>query len=302
MQLTIDNLDGNGAVNYGPAVVSTGPLTVTRQMGRWTTCTATLDTAGSGLSVPVSGGRVLVLSDAGATLFAGYITRTPQPHAGVQAAGGEAQLVLMQAAEDAWLVGTAPVASLQPAASRTHAVSLETDALTLSPMAADALSLLAADVTLSGAVEATTYATELFAGDGTTEAFALMDTPYRASGSEVLLTDSFDASQFRAQVWTLVDPGQHIGFGSGGLLLSGGNGFDGQTTMVAANRGDGRHRCCGVKRCGSAGGQRWCAAGHVLEHCDHSELRGGLSCKGYGRCEDDCCAGQWRGKRDGFYL
>ncbi len=49
-----------------------------------------------------------------------------------------------------------------------------------------------------------------------------------------MLQDSFDGTQFRSQVWTLVDTGSHIGFGSGGLLVSGGNGYDGQTVMKAA--------------------------------------------------------------------
>ncbi len=236
MRLLIDNLDGLGPLDYSAAVVTDGPLTITRESGKWTMCSATLDTVGAGLIVPVSGARVVASSDAGASLFKGYVTRLPLPHAAVQATAGEVQMVHMEAAEDAWQTGVQPVTLLQPATSVTHAVSLESGAVKLRSLPADDLKLLAADVTVSGAHEATTYATELFAGDGTTEAFTLMDAPYRAGGTEVLLSDSFDASQFRAQVWTLVDTGQHIGFGSGGLLLSGGNGFDGQTTMVAANK------------------------------------------------------------------
>ena len=236
MTLSIDNLDGSGPVDYRPAVVATGPLTITRQSGAWTTCTATMDPLGSSLTVPVAGARMVVTSDAGAVLFKGYVVRTPLPDAAAVTGGGEVQVVQVEAAEDAWQVGTAPTISLQPSTSVTHAVSLETNAVKLKPLPTNELGLLAADVTVSGAVEATAYATELFAGDGTTAAFPLMETPFRASGTEVLLTDSFDATQFRTQVWTLVDPGQHIGFGSGGLLLSGGNGFDGQTTMVAATK------------------------------------------------------------------
>ncbi len=236
MQVLIDNLDGQGPVDYGSAVITAGPLTITRQSDAWTLCTATLDPTGSGLSVPVMGARVLVNSNAGVSLFKGYVTRVPLPHAAVQTSTGEAQLVQVEAVEDAWLVGTPTVVSLQPATSVTHTVSLESSAVSLKALPADELNLLAADVTLSGSMEATTYATELFAGDGTTSAFTLLETPYRASGTETLLADSFDASQFRAQAWTLVDTGQHIGFGSGGLLVSGGNGFDGQTTMVATTR------------------------------------------------------------------
>ena len=38
---------------------------------------------------------------------------------------------------------------------------------------------------------------------------------------------------FNPARWVVSDPGSHLGFGAGGLALSGGNGFDGQTTLTA---------------------------------------------------------------------
>ena len=242
MQLTIDNLDGNGPVEYTPALVRSGPLTIHRQAGKLARCSALLDVVGVGLEVPAALGLVTVTSDAGVMLFAGVVTRTPLATTALQASTGEVECVKMEAAEAAWLRQNSPGASslqaaaLQPATSVTHAVSLEENAVTLVPTPSDELNLLAMDVTVSGAHEATTYATELFAGDGTTAAFALTETPFRpGTAAETLLTDNFDGSQFRSQVWTLVDPGQHLGFGSGGLQVSGGNGFDGQTVLQAAH-------------------------------------------------------------------
>ncbi len=235
MQLTIDNLDGSGPVSYTAAVVTTGPLTIVRGSGKLTTCHALLDVVSSGLAMPAVQGFVTVSSDAGITLFRGFVTRGTTAGALV-AATGELQTVQVEAADDAWLLHNSAATSLQPASSVVHAVSLESNAVKLHAMGAGELGVLAIDVTVSGAKEPTSYVTEMFAGDGSTSAFALVATPFRPGGeSETLLQDSFDGSQFSSQVWTLVDPGSHIGFGSGGLLVSGGNGYDGQTVMKAAN-------------------------------------------------------------------
>ncbi len=75
MQLTIDNLDGNGPVDYTAATVATGPLTIVRKRGEMTTCRALLDVVGSGLAAPAAQGFVTVTGDAGAILFRGFVTR-----------------------------------------------------------------------------------------------------------------------------------------------------------------------------------------------------------------------------------
>ncbi len=235
MQLTIDNLDGNGPMDYTAAVVVTGPLTIVRERGELTTCRALLDVEGKGLGTPAVQGFVTVTSDAGAVLFRGFVTHAVAAGA-VMATAGEVQTVQMEAADSAWLLHNAPPASLQPASSVTHTVSLENNAVRLLATPANELNLLATDVTVSGAHEPTSYVTEMFAGDGTTSAFALLGTPFRpGSAGATLLQDSFDGTQFRSQVWALVDPGSHIGFASGGLLVSGGNGYDGQTVMKAVS-------------------------------------------------------------------
>ena len=55
-------------------------------------------------------------------------------------------------------------------------------------------------------------------------------------GKPVLLSDSFNQPAFNTQLWNLTDPGSHLSLGGAGLVLSGGNGLDGQTTLVAIDQ------------------------------------------------------------------
>ncbi len=234
MKLHIDNLDGNGFVDYTPALLASDPLTIQRVRGQRTTCIAGLDVSGNALPVPADRARVRVKSDTGSLLFSGYVTRTPLHPAAAELSSGKWQSARLEAAEDAWLRNTAADASLQPAGSALHPINLTEDAVKLQAPAAEALAMRAADVTVSGAVEATTYVTELFQGDGTTASFSLMDAPFREASAATLLADSFETGRFDERVWSLIDPGGYIGFGSAGLRVSGGNGFDGQTVLRAS--------------------------------------------------------------------
>jgi hypothetical protein len=93
---------------------------------------------------------------------------------------------------------------------------------------------IANDVTVSGDMEPATYVSESFLADGTTALFALSEIPFRPSGgSTTQLADNFDAMSLDTRLWSVTDPGSHIGLSSGGLAVSGGNGYDGQTTLAA---------------------------------------------------------------------
>ncbi|MEO6803555.1 MAG: hypothetical protein ABI197_09975, partial [Granulicella sp.] len=94
---------------------------------------------------------------------------------------------------------------------------------------------LANDVTVTGAIEPSAYITEVFEGDGTTDVFELAESPFvpvKARGSAYLLNDSFNVGIVNPQTWSVIDPGAHLRTGAG-LVMSGGNGFDGQTTLTA---------------------------------------------------------------------
>ena len=126
--------------------------------------------------------------------------------------------------------------SLQSAGSVTHVLSDGDGSLQLGALALGAVKELANDVTVSGEVEPAAYVTERFTGDGTTVAFQLAEVPFQPKGAGTnsrLVTESFDRGVFDARVWSVSDPGSHLGFGAHGLAMSGGNGLDGQTTLAA---------------------------------------------------------------------
>ena len=128
---------------------------------------------------------------------------------------------------------------LQPVGSVTHTLNFDAGqgggCLQVAALKTSMVKELANDVTLSGAIEPTAYVAEIFAGDGTTTLFTLSGKPYRV-GKPLLLSDSFNQPAFNTQLWNLTDPGSHLSLGGAGLVLSGGNGLDGQTTLVAIDQ------------------------------------------------------------------
>ena len=79
MKVTIDNLDGLGAVDYSGAVATDGLVTVQRGLNVPSRCTMQLLVGVGGLKVPVRKARVVVVArDAVATvLFTGYVATEP---------------------------------------------------------------------------------------------------------------------------------------------------------------------------------------------------------------------------------
>ena len=110
MKLTIDNLDGRGAIDYSGALDrsnGSAPATVKRTLNAPSTFTATLCLEGTQLAVPARRGRVAVLAENGTTLFTGYLTVEPlSVYAGVASAGPVYRLSL-RAVSDEWLLDKA---------------------------------------------------------------------------------------------------------------------------------------------------------------------------------------------------
>jgi hypothetical protein len=126
--------------------------------------------------------------------------------------------------------------SLQPAGTVTHALSDGDGTLQVAALKTASVKELANDVTVSGEIEPAAYVTETFAGDGTTTVFQLSQDPFRSkktANSAQFLTDSFNESTLNTQIWQVTDPGSHLGLSAAGLTMTGGNGFDGQTTLTA---------------------------------------------------------------------
>ncbi|HEY1993588.1 MAG TPA: hypothetical protein VGG81_04220, partial [Edaphobacter sp.] len=126
--------------------------------------------------------------------------------------------------------------SLQPAGTVTHTLSDGDGTLQVAALKTASVKELANDVTVSGEIEPAAYVTETFAGDGTTTVFQLSQAPFhpkKTANSAQFLIDSFNESTLNTQVWQVTDPGSHLGLSGAGLTMTGGNGFDGQTTLKA---------------------------------------------------------------------
>ncbi len=244
MRITIDNLDGAGARDYSAAVSPEGPLKIERTLNEPARCTGMLDLSALALPVPVRQARVVVVSDAGAQIFVGYLATAPARLYAGRATTGPVHWLIFNAMGDQTLLDRKSVLLGQDSAlgSVTHAVGDGDGVLALSPMKTTSVRELASDVTLVGDVEPAAYISETFAGDGTTTVFNLAEAPYRStrtadsiastSVTQVLL-DHFDQGTLNGRVWTLRDPGSFLSLTSKGLTMSGGNGFDGQTTVTA---------------------------------------------------------------------
>ena len=126
--------------------------------------------------------------------------------------------------------------AMAPMGSVVHTLAVADDSLSERGLRLAPKRELANDVTVSGAIEAGSYLTEIFVGDGTTSEFALSAVPYASPAqSRMLVHDNFGAGAIDRQRWVGSDPGSHLSVGAGGLVLSGGNGLDGQTTLLAAS-------------------------------------------------------------------
>ncbi|MGH9595359.1 MAG: hypothetical protein ACRD3K_01040, partial [Edaphobacter sp.] len=306
MKITIDNLDGAGALDYSSALCTDGPPKIARSLNAPSVCSGMLDVSDAALGVPARRGRVVITAANGTVLFTGYIATEPEPvyagvglkgpvyrygfnavsdewlldkqavplsGAGLAQSGGQLLRTLTNRVDaglftttgvmngqsvgvfepvqtESWSGNAGGVASatyaayrvlggtvsLQPAGTVTHALSDGDGTLQVAALKTTSVKELANDLTVSGEMEPAAYVTETFAGDGTTTVFQLSQDPFRpkkTATSSQFLTDSFNESTLDTQVWQVTDPGSHLGLSAAGLTMTGGNGFDGQTTLTA---------------------------------------------------------------------
>ena len=232
MNLFIDNNDGRGGLDYTRAILADAPLTITRRRGAWTSCDVGLDLLGSGLPMPVTRARVLVLDAAQAVLFQGFVEGDAQATGWAASTERAEERPRLHALESKWLTDAVPEEALQPVTAVQSGVDLQ-DVL-LQSVATLATQDLATDVMLTGETEAGAYVTELFRGDGTTASFSLLHAPFREAGSGAMLREQFDDSALNAALWTRTDTGGYLSLGGGGLRMAGGSGYDGATVLAFA--------------------------------------------------------------------
>ncbi|MFL6428021.1 MAG: hypothetical protein ACJ71S_07240 [Acidobacteriaceae bacterium] len=86
MKITIDNLDGSGALDYTSSLSGAAPLTIERKLNQPSSCT--LNVAQESLPVPPGGAHVVVTADNEVVLFTGYTIAAPaRSYAGMGTAG-----------------------------------------------------------------------------------------------------------------------------------------------------------------------------------------------------------------------
>lgn len=104
MKITIDNLDGLGALDYSGWISAAGALKVERKLNAPSTCGCVLDLNSARLRIPVRKGRVMVTRLDGLVLFTGYVTTEPElVYSGVGTTGA-AYRIALHAISDEWLL------------------------------------------------------------------------------------------------------------------------------------------------------------------------------------------------------
>ncbi|AXC13581.1 hypothetical protein ACPOL_4306 [Acidisarcina polymorpha] len=307
MKLTIDNLNGNGTIDYSGSLLNKPPVSITRKLNVPSICSFALALNAPGPETPLRNGRVIVTDDNGVVLFTGYVVTEPARElAGAGTTGAICQLTLTAESDEVLLdrqsvpqtratagqtagrllsaltsrvdptlltlnIAATPVSvghfmpdpgqcwsqnagsiaamarsaysaisgtlSLAPIGTVTHVLSESAGTLQVKSLNASRVKTLANDITVCGTEEGAAYVTEIFSGDGSTVVFDLTLLPYfpTASHSKALV-DLFQGAVINPVLWQIEDGGGHISLTAAGLTLSGGNGIDGQTAVVAIDQ------------------------------------------------------------------
>ena len=104
MRITIDNLDGLGAIDYTEAVAAEGPITVQRALNVPSRCTAEIVLGAEGLAVPARRGKVTVTAADMTMLFTGYLATEPVRIYAGNASMGPVYRARITAVSDEWLL------------------------------------------------------------------------------------------------------------------------------------------------------------------------------------------------------
>jgi hypothetical protein len=91
------------------------------------------------------------------------------------------------------------------------------------------------DVTVIGQSEPQAYVTDYFVGDGLTLKFYLSQTPFTKT-SKTLFDEEYLVSPPEPTLWSVIDPSNAISVSGGELIIAGGTGVDGATTVQYAER------------------------------------------------------------------
>lgn len=104
MKLTIDNLDGNGPIDYSGLLAAAQPIEIERKLNEPSTCAFGLATSVTGATIPLRNGRVIVTDNNGVVLFTGYVATEPARElTGAGTTGGIYKLALSAISDEVLL-------------------------------------------------------------------------------------------------------------------------------------------------------------------------------------------------------
>ncbi len=119
MKVTIDNLDGNGAIDYSGTLSTKQPITIERKLNEPSICAFGLVTASTSLIAPLRNGRVIVTDNNGIVLFTGYLATEPARELAGAGTAGAVYLLLATAVSDEVLLDWQTVPQTPATAGQT---------------------------------------------------------------------------------------------------------------------------------------------------------------------------------------
>ncbi len=123
MKVTIDNLDGNGPIDYSPALcadqATENAVVITRSLNEPTLARLQMDCVSHNLPVPAIGGLVVISADNGTFLFSGYLPAAAEPvFAGYSSTGAQYRYAVNALSED-WLLNREALPQTAPLLGQT---------------------------------------------------------------------------------------------------------------------------------------------------------------------------------------
>ena len=186
--------------------------------------------AGALMTALVAHTGASALSTQGLSLGAAVGSFVPDPGASFSKSAGQ---VASQARAAYRAVNGA--LSLTSVPGTVHPLNETDGSLTLANLAftASVRRALANDVTVCGEHEPVAYVTEYFLGDGVTTQFYLAADPFfPAASRSAIIHELFNESAIDPRLWGNPGGYGYLSLGAGGLVMNGGNGFDGQTLLT----------------------------------------------------------------------
>ena len=126
MKVTIDNLDGYGAIDYSGALSATRPILIERKLNQPSLCTFGLVTLATSLIAPLRNGRVIVTDNSGVVLFTGYMATEPARELAGAGTAGPIYQLLATAVSDEVLLDWQTVPQTRATAGQTAGALLST--------------------------------------------------------------------------------------------------------------------------------------------------------------------------------